>query len=162
MFQIEYAFSLIEYAAINGSAKIFKYLIENKVKIDDSIWLYAIHGKNPEIIHILEKNQIKPNSYEELYLESIKCHHNDLAKYIKNKYLADKNDIDISAESIQYYNFKFIQKEMIDSSVLPLLIKYNHIILTRILLQDDKIDVNIKIKIMNANFLDGVLNYIFQ
>lgn len=47
--------SLIEYAAFFGSIKVFNYLYKNEVKIYQSIWPLAIHGNNPELIHLLEE-----------------------------------------------------------------------------------------------------------
>lgn len=53
--------------------------------------VYIIHGVNPELIHFLEENHFKPEydgqnhsksskqkvgSYHEIYLESIRFHHN--------------------------------------------------------------------------------------
>lgn len=52
--------SLIEYAAFFGSLKIFNYLIENKIELTPSLWLYAIHSNKMELIHILENNKIVP------------------------------------------------------------------------------------------------------
>ena len=77
--------SLIEYAAFYGSIQIFNYLFSLNVDISLLIWIYAIHGANPEIIGILETNQ-KPlifkgqTFYLECFKESIKCHHNNICK----------------------------------------------------------------------------------
>ena len=62
---------LIEYAAFFGSIQIFNYLITNNAEIKPSMWLYAIHGKNAEIIHLIEENQIRPQdgSYNECLIE---------------------------------------------------------------------------------------------
>ena len=53
--------TLIEYSAFFGSIQIFRYLYQNRVEVFSTIWLYAIHGKNPEIIHFLEENNILPS-----------------------------------------------------------------------------------------------------
>lgn len=53
-FFIENIPDFIEYSAFFGSYKIFKYL-QHKVNITDSIWPYAIHGKNLDIINILKE-----------------------------------------------------------------------------------------------------------
>ena len=50
--------TLIEYAAFYGSFQIFQYLKLNNVDLKPSLWLYAIHGKNAEIIQLLENNQV--------------------------------------------------------------------------------------------------------
>ena len=73
--------TLIEYAAFFGSAQIFKYLYKNNVKLTSSLWIYAIHSDSSEIIQLLEENKIKPNdnSFKKCLIESIKCHHNEMA-----------------------------------------------------------------------------------
>ena len=50
--------TLIEYSAFFGSIQIFKYLYKNNVKLTPSLWIYAVHGENEEIIHILEENNV--------------------------------------------------------------------------------------------------------
>lgn len=50
-----YMTSLIDYAAFFGAISIFKYLKINNAHIDPLIWLYAIHGNNHQIIHIIEE-----------------------------------------------------------------------------------------------------------
>ena len=46
--------TLIEYAAFYGSIQIFQYILKNGVQMNSNLWLYSIHGRNPEIISILE------------------------------------------------------------------------------------------------------------
>ena len=86
--------TLFEYSAFFGSIKIFNYMRINNVKLDSSLWFYAIHGNSPEIIHLLEENHIKPpaNSNKKLLRESIKCHNNNITNYIKNSLM--KNEVD--------------------------------------------------------------------
>lgn len=50
--------SIIEYASFFGSIQIFQYLIMNKVELKPSLWLYAIHSQNAELISLLEENKI--------------------------------------------------------------------------------------------------------
>lgn len=77
--------TLIEYALFFGSIEIFQYLKLNRVELIPDHWLYAIHGKNPEIIHILEENKVHPKdgTFAECLTYSIKCHHNDFANYFR-------------------------------------------------------------------------------
>ena len=55
--------SLIEYASFYGSLQIFQYLRMNNAILTPSLWYYAIHGKNAEIIHLLEEDHIIPQDY---------------------------------------------------------------------------------------------------
>lgn len=102
--------TLIEYATFYGSFQIFKFLQLNNVELTPSLWLYAIHGGNADIIHVLEENQVKPpkenekNFFKKCLIESIKCHHNDFAKYIEENYEI-MNDDDIISKSFKYHNY---------------------------------------------------------
>lgn len=82
--------SLIEYAAFFGSIQIFRYLFFNSVQIEPTLWNYAIHSENPELISFFENNDIQPELYYKCLEESIKCHHNEIANYILNKYIEDE------------------------------------------------------------------------
>ena len=87
--------TLIEYAAFFGSIQIIQYLKYNNVPLTSSMWVYAIHSNKEELIHFLEENRVKPEkniynyytktieSYDDVIIESIKCHHNGISNYIK-------------------------------------------------------------------------------
>ena len=100
-FLIEKQPTLIEYAAFFGSIQIFNFLRLNNVEMKSSLWLYVIHGKNPELIHQLEENKIQPpkNSYKLCFYEAIKCHHNDISCYIKD------NLIEVEYRLLRHYFF---------------------------------------------------------
>ena len=111
--------TLIEYAAFFGSIQIFQFLRFNKVNLESihfdltpSLWYYSIHGKNADIIHILEENHIEPkyNSFQDCFEEAIKCHHNDIANYFLNNFLPNQkeNNIDVYIQYLKNYNFLFI------------------------------------------------------
>ena len=100
--------SLIEYAAFFGSIRIFQYLQKNGVNLESSLWLYSIHGLNPEIIQILEENKIMPNDinlYQNCLIESIKCHNNDITNYIQNNFIESSIEKVIFIEILKYYNY---------------------------------------------------------
>ena len=84
--------SLIEYAMFFGSIQIVKYLQLNDVDLNPSLWLYAIHSNNPELIHFLEENHVLPDdkTYQKCFIESVKCYHNNIAHYIQDN-LLEKN-----------------------------------------------------------------------
>lgn len=46
---------------IQKSIQIFQYLKMNNVELTSSLCIYAIHGNNPDIIHILEENRVQPS-----------------------------------------------------------------------------------------------------
>lgn len=94
---------LAHYACFFGSIQIFKFLISNKVQLDGSLWNYAIHGRNMEIIHILEQQKIKPMNNSNFFMRdddskfdkcfdfAMKNFHNDIANYIHQNYLLKNN-----------------------------------------------------------------------
>ena len=143
--------SLIEYAAFFGSIQIFNYLFLNGAEIKPSLWIYAVHGQNPDIIHCLEANKISPSqkdnvTFEQIFYESIKCHHINIANYILNNYL--QNEIEYSNDtlinSLKYYNFMFIQSDIVNETSFYYLCKYDHYLLTLLLLKKIDIDINKK------------------
>ena len=161
--------TLIKYAAFYGSIQIFQYLLINNVELTPSLWLYAIHGENPDIIHLLEENNVQPivshidtlrsvhftivtrdeKTYEECFKESIKCHHNDIANYIENNYL--KKEKEGFIHGIKYYNFSFINDFTKEHSFYYLC-RYDYYSLVNILLNNKSIDIN---KVMVIPF-DGI------
>ena len=106
-FLIENNPSLIEYSAFFGSLKIFNYLKYKDVKLEPSLWLYAIHSGNIKLIHILEESDVKlPNDrYDVCFIESIKCHNNDLVNYFERNFLNSITNEMIS--SILHYSNYF-------------------------------------------------------
>lgn len=154
---------LIEYAAFCGSIQIFKYLLFKNVFINPQIWIYAIHGKNSEIIRLLEENHIMPpdGSYEKCLNEAVKCHHNEIADYIQEYLLPEnyQNSSEFLSLVFQSYNFHFIQKEMINKKNLPLLCKYDYFTLIRILFDEKLIDINSPIEF--EIFFEKCLNDVY-
>ncbi|KAK8844301.1 hypothetical protein M9Y10_024513 [Tritrichomonas musculus] len=152
----ENGITLIEYAAFFGSIQIFNYLRMREVKLTSSLWLFVIHGRNSELIHLLEENLIEPilpiskhskkveKSYEKCFFESIKCHHNDVANYFLNNYLQieDENSNETLIQSLKYYNFFFIKKENINESSFCHLCHYDYFLLVDYLLKSVDVDVN--------------------
>ncbi|KAK8898505.1 hypothetical protein M9Y10_000796 [Tritrichomonas musculus] len=90
--------TLIEYSVFFGSIQIFNYLILRGVELTSSLWIYAVHGQNPDLIHVLESNHVLAVTADYLYLEAIityekcvkkaiKSYHNDIANYIIENYV---------------------------------------------------------------------------
>ena len=164
--------TLIEYAAFFGSIQIFQYLLLNKVEPTASLMQYAIHSKNGELIHLLEeKVKINPN---ECFVESIKCHHNDIATYIKDNFLESvKECVDIIiGDTIKtkipiafiYYNFEFFPLEL-DSIEYPFsfMYKYKYIEFLKRYLGKYNIDMNkFLINIDDYEILEDMNDFIYR
>lgn len=162
--------SLIEYAAFFGSIQIFNYLMINNVELTSSLWLYAIHSNNPEIIHLLEEKHVllpKNGYFEECLKEAIKCHHNDIVMYIQSNKMKTKNIIDYA---FRYINYALFDDEMIDdifdsylsnfefktanikypspenTTVLSFLFKYLDLYIVEFLVKNKKVDLTYKIE----------------
>ncbi|KAK8894716.1 hypothetical protein M9Y10_023153 [Tritrichomonas musculus] len=141
--------TLIEYAAFFGSMQIFEYLYSNKVELPPSIWEYAIHGQNKDIIHILERNKILPEdpSYKGCLIESLKCHYFEMTEFIKEKYFKDisDDDLDIYFHSLEFYNFKYLPVNFNDEfNLFYHLCKFDHYPIVELLLGHKKLKINAK------------------
>ena len=140
--------TLIEYAAFFGSIQIIEYLHENKIELGPSLLSYAIHSNNLEMINLFEEYQINPNEneYDNCLKEIVGCFHNDIANYIVNCIFPKKEgkSSQILLLGLQFHNFSFIQKDLIDESVFINLCEFDYIYLVDILLKSQKIDVNLK------------------
>ena len=140
--------SLIEYASFFGSIQIFKFLILNNVKLESSLWNYSIHSLNSEMIHILEENDIKPDT--NCLFESIKCHHNDIAKYIEDNVLNDtkieinKNNFHSNVASYIFnnYNYYFIPEKIDDYCIFFYLCKYDYFEIVKLYLNSYELDLD--------------------
>ena len=138
--------TLIEYAAFFGSLQIVKFLFLNNVELTPSLWLYAIHSNNADLIHFLEANKIKPenDSFEECLKEAIICHHNNIAIYIQNNYF-DKIE-DVIEIIIQSHNYNFMEIDLNKSNVIYALIKNNYSLIVSFLANKPDFDINAQIK----------------
>ena len=160
--------SLIEYAAFFGSVKIFNYLRMNEVELKPSLWIYAIHSNKPEIIHILENLEIEPEdeSYIECLKESIKCHHNDIARYIRDNLMDQeiKNEIFYFNKNqfsfgFHYHNYSFLEDSQLMQFSLFYACKYDYFPLVKLLINMDEFDVKQSI-ILNFFSLNETTIYI--
>ena len=104
--------TLIEYSAFYGSVQIFKYLLEKEADLQPSIWLYAIHSNNEELIRLVEE-KVPDFSFKNCVRESIKCHNIKLMNHFRNN--CKKNDQPLNnyyfCQGLQFYNFvEFTEK----------------------------------------------------
>ena len=129
--------TLIEYASFFGSIQIFRFLMMNDVELTPSLWLYAIHSKNAELIHLLELNNVPSpiyntnDNYIKCLTESIKCHHNDITEYIKiNLIDFDKMNTDDYERYIsfilQYHNYANFPTDFDNDDEFFYLNKFNY------------------------------------
>lgn len=135
--------TLIEYAAFHGSIQIFQFLQFSNVELTKSLLNYSIHGQNSDIIHLIE------NSKNIIFglLESIKCHHNNIANYFIDAYLVNKNLEKIKNfvdTAFHYYNYSFLPKNLAKSNLFLYICKYNYVKL---------LDLFMKAKIVNIQLI---------
>ncbi|KAK8834291.1 hypothetical protein M9Y10_033174 [Tritrichomonas musculus] len=156
--------SLIEYASFYGSNDIIKYMQMKGVELRSSMWIYAIHSRNAELIKYLEDNQVSPpycnyetilNGYERILNESIKCHHNEISNYIIDN-LIKKEDLQDKIENkyeynlyrfaFEYSNYCFFPENMKHKNVFFYLCEFDYYTLVRLYLSEVSIDINAKVK----------------
>ena len=151
--------SLINYAAFFGSNDIIKYMIMKGAKLTSEMWIYAIHGRNAEMIRYLEENHISPpdNKYDQILEESIKCHHNDVSNYIID-YLMKEEDLQKNIEK-QYYNnlyryavesrnYCFFPTNMKYKNMFFYLCEFDYYTLVKLFLEEGNININDRIKML--------------
>ncbi|KAK8847256.1 hypothetical protein M9Y10_019842 [Tritrichomonas musculus] len=151
--------SLINYAAFFGSNDIIKYMIMKGAKLTSEMWIYAIHGRNAEMIRYLEENHISPpdNKYDQILEESIKCHHNDVSNYIID-YLMKEEDLQKNIEK-QYYNnlyryavesrnYCFFPTNMKYKNMFFYLCEFDYYTLVKLYLEEGNININDRIKML--------------
>ncbi|KAK8839663.1 hypothetical protein M9Y10_032033 [Tritrichomonas musculus] len=144
---------LIEYAAFFESNEIINYMTKNDVELTPSIWLYAVHSKNAELIRDLEDNHVLPptSNYESVLKESIKCHHKDVTKYIIYN-LIDEKELKDNIENkyygnlyeycFKYYNFYFLPENIKTTNLFFYLCEYDHYTLVKLYIEQKHIDIN--------------------
>ncbi|KAK8886774.1 hypothetical protein M9Y10_042244 [Tritrichomonas musculus] len=144
-------YSLIQYATFFGSPQIAKYLFLNGVKLNDSIWLYAIHGDDAEIIRLLEdKYKVKLENNSSLLfkciLESIKCHHNDITNYLRCNYVEIKFSNyyykTVLRQMFHYYNTSYFSDYQNKKLFFKYACEYDYFTLVKLFLITKDIDLN--------------------
>lgn len=138
--------TLIEYAAFFGSIKIFEYLKSNCHKLTPSLWLYAIYSNNVNFFHILEESKVEldDKTYLSYFIESIKCHSNDIAKYILMHYLPNNEQANtiMIEHAIKFYNFELISDTLINQLFLCDFCQYDYFSIVEYLSKDPKVNIN--------------------
>ena len=144
--------TLIEYAAFFESNEIINYMKKNEVKPTPSMWLYAVHSKNAELIQELEDIRVLPPNlnYESVLKESIKSHHKDVTKYIIYN-LIDEEELKDNIENkyhnlyeycFKYYNFCFLPENIKTKYLFFYSCEYDHFALVKLYLKQKNIDIN--------------------
>ena len=154
--------TFLEYSAFYGSIQIFQFLYMNKVKLTPSIWSYAIHGKNPDMIHMLEESEIKLD-YKECFIESIKCHHNDIANYVETNFLQidPKEDKGIAMNILSHFNFGYFKHVITSRLFFFYLLINDYPELVEILLKTTDININKEYILKSFVFFNLVSLHLF-
>lgn len=159
--------TLIEYSAFFGSRRVLGYLLERKSDeggaiedCDESLWLFAVCSGSEEVIHLLEEHGIAPGDgvYAECLSESVKCHHNGIARYIASKMEAEGEDVEagMSENFFSSYNFEFFPQDFADyESAFEQACQYDYVTIVKILLDTGKLDLRevlVRKSISSENF----------
>lgn len=132
--------TLIDYAAFYGSIQIFKYLRLNNIEVKDSIFMYAIHGNNYELIHVIEEI-IKNEDNEKIlifFIEAVKCHHNEIARYFDNIIFNGQSTsiLGLCSSIFNFMNYSFFPYEIDNEYAFYFLCKYDQVDLVKLVLDD--------------------------
>lgn len=115
--------SLFEYCVFFGAVKICKFLISNNLSPSSSLWIYAIHSNNKEMIEFLISSDIFPEdpTYEKCLEESIKCHHTNIINYIQDNFIDKQTELfnlenfydhNIYYYSLHYHNYLYLPPDL--------------------------------------------------
>ena len=135
------------------------YLNTNNIELTSSLWPYAIHSFNQELIFLLLEKKVKPlsESFVKCSLDAIKCHNNELFEYIQNNLVndAEKNNEEIVSKCIKCYNFAILDHHLINQSKFFDLCQYDYYYLVKLLMND--VDLNLPVeKVINHSILDKI------
>jgi ankyrin repeat protein len=100
--------SFLDFAAICGAVKIFKYLIINVCEITRKTVLCSIRGGNEDIIQLLEQ---KDFSFDETFSEAIKYHNNSIAFWLYDNYIYNDVRLTDCVRSRNTEMFLFLYKK---------------------------------------------------
>ncbi|KAK8836819.1 hypothetical protein M9Y10_037343 [Tritrichomonas musculus] len=121
--------SLTDYAVFFGAIQIINFLRLNNVRMSSSLWLYAIHSNNAELIHLIEGEKVRKMVDLRYLKEAIKCHHNDIANYIQTNCLQDEK-INFYDNPISYgfhfHNFEYLPDDITSENVIFYACKYDY------------------------------------
>lgn len=135
--------SLIEYAAFFGSIQVVQYLRMNNVELKSKLWDFAIHSNNAELIHLLEELKVEMNKSDcqRLIGESIKCHHNNVANYLIEKYKYEGDE----KCSLQFFNFIFFPDDILTKkNIFFDFCRYDYPSTLEMYLKNNSFDINSK------------------
>ena len=165
--------SLAEYCEFFGSFQIFQYLYKNDVQLEQSIWYYAVHSLNPEIIHFLESEDIpypKYNNnnsekncvYNAIIKEAIKCHHNAIVHYLINYHIQNQLELlETYLKSLKYSNYEFYLDDVLKYDFASLM-KLKNTALCEIFMKAKYIDLNRGIKKKNVKIEKTLLMHAIE
>ncbi|KAK8849329.1 hypothetical protein M9Y10_018701 [Tritrichomonas musculus] len=107
---------------------------------------FSIHGRNAELIHILEENiKYEDSLITKISVESIKCHHNDISNYIVNNIVKKYKKLfdvfrsfnnNLITYGLHYYNYEFMTSNMTHSFTFYNACKYDHISFVKLLFDE--------------------------
>ena len=114
------------------------------MELTPSLWLYAIHSNNAELINLLESEKVLPpnDNYISCLAESIRCHHNDITNYIQDNLFKSTNPIqknpDIITSIIQSHNYSYFPSIITKPNEFFDLVYYEYEKLTNIFIVSNK------------------------
>ena len=136
-------FSFLKNGIITVNYIINKELI-NKFELNDIPFSYFFY---PEIENLFGTQELKKlnkvdppnNNYMMCLIESIKCHHNDIAEYVKNNLLLIDNEKENEDICLQFHNYLYFQADFFYLNL------YHYDKLVYILLKKNKGEIDFKI-----------------
>ena len=92
--------NLLHIAAFFGSVKTFKYLVSNRLRIDEKCCPLVIASGNIELINLVEKQGMK---FTNCFETALKFHRNDIADWLLTNFQCEKIPM---YKCIEYFNLE--------------------------------------------------------
>lgn len=140
---------LLTYSIHGSNTEIFHLLEKNKSLLDPPKKKGYSAFKNEfgefdydieDLLHFNSKRTIR----EKCLIEAIRCHHNELVRYILKKWFKKKDESLIISKSVQSLNFEFIEEYFNCEDTFYYLCKHNYYALAVLLLKGKNINVSKK------------------
>ncbi len=130
--------------------------------------MFAVHGRSMEVIQSLEESCVVPEdaTYIECFIKALKCHHNEVALHIREKFIDGKEmkeeeEFNITSKIVQSLNFELFPKDLSCASAFYNLCQFNFAPIVEVVLKNAVFDVNRKITQKNLSGVSIIQKKIF-
>ena len=122
----------------------------NKIILKPCVWIFGIHSNNSIlIVHHIEGKIVFSDkiAYERIFIEAIKCHHNEIANYIDENLIRTRSGR-VFEITCKYYNYNYFPNEFKTDQDFFELYRCNHFKIINFILEKEKENIESKIDVI--------------